>query len=333
MLNSLQSTEPGPSRIGPVPRALAGLGDYPQRLDSQSSILPSGHSAERKFVEPATTGIKSRPVQTVHTIPVPRHCTAARTAPPTESVIDSTLDPPGPVAEERPARWSTFRSGHVDISLPPLSSRISSPEAGADPRPSINQTPAQVVGQRNDMPVVRSWDTNPHSVQLNTRANDMVPIRSMEGHRTDGSPSDRLRQHDIIVPARLRYPRSYSVLEDVAEVLPSPPDYSPLVPGFTSACGNLPLSLGPHDRPRRILHDRDFTYVVTAHGIIDQVGATSMLKFDRNIRSPSLPSEEFIDDACILPRQGGAVIVLGHAREQNQVTFLNLEHGQVNIAV
>jgi hypothetical protein len=156
----------------------------------------------------------------------------------------------------------------------------------------------------------------------------------MEDPRTGVSPSDRLRQHDIRVPARFRYPRGYSVvLEDEAEVLPSPPDYNPLVPSFTSAYGNLPLSLGPHDRPRRILHEHDFTYVVTAHGIIDQVGATSMLKFDRNIRSPSLPSEEFIDDACILSHQGEAVIILGHAREQNQITFLNLEHGQVNIAV
>lgn len=329
-MNSLQSSGPGPSRFGPIPRAPVGLGGYAQHLDNQSSIPSSGHSVERKPAESSTTEIKSRPVQTVHANPVPRHRAAVHTALPTESVIGSTLGPPSPVAEENSARWSTFRSGHVDISLLPLSSgsRISSPEA------SINQTPAQVVGQRNDTPVVRSRDTNPHSVQPNIRANDAVPICSVEDHRIGRYPSDRLRQHDILVPARLRYPRGYSVvLEDEAEVLPSPPDYSPLVPGFTSACGNLPLSLGPHDRPRRILHGHDFTYIVTAHGVIDQVGATSMLRLDRNIRSPSLPSEEFVDDACILSHLGEPVIILGHAREQNQVTFLNLEHGQVNIAV
>lgn len=255
------------------------------------------------------------------------------TASPAESVIDLTLDSPSPAAEDNSARWSTFRSGYMDISLPPLvgGSAISSPETGTNPRPSIDQTPALVVGQCKDMPVAWRSNTNPHSVQSNIRAEDPVTIRSVEDQRIGGSLSD---QHHILEAVRLNRSRDYPVaLEDEAEVLPSPPDYSPLVRGFTSACGNLPLSLGPHDRPRRILHDHDFTYVVTAHGIIDQIDATSMLKLDRNIRSPALPFEESVDDACILSHQGQPVIILGHAREQNQITFLSLGHGQVNMAI
>lgn len=72
---------------------------------------------------------------------------------------------------------------------------------------------------------------------------------------------------------------------------------------------------------------------LSAHGIIDQVGTTSALKLDHNIRSTSLPFEESIDDACILSHQGEPVILLGHAREQNQIAFLYLGHGQVNMAV
>ena len=236
-----------------------------------------------------------------------------------ERVIDLTLDQPSPDAEVHPTRWSSFRSGYVDISLPAFSSgsRNSSPEPSTD-QPNINQTPGQVMGQRQNMPVVQSSDTSPHSAYPNIRATETF--------------ADQLRQHHILEVAPLSHPRSI-VLEGRAKVLSSPSDYSPLVHGFTSACGILPLSLGPHDKPRRILHDHNFAYVVTAHGIIDQVDTTGVLKLDHNIRSPFLPFEEFVDDACILSHQGDPVIVLGHAREQNQIAFLVPGHGQVNIAV
>ncbi|KAF8559008.1 hypothetical protein OG21DRAFT_1403807 [Imleria badia] len=154
-------------------------------------------------------------------------------------------------------------------------------------------------------------------------------MHSVKAHRVGGALADQHRQHDALEAAPSNYPRSIAP-EDEAVAPSSPSDYSPLIRGFTSACGILPLSLGPHDRPRRILHDRDFTYVVTAHGVIDQLGTTSVLELDRNIRSPSLPFEEFVDDACILSHQGNPVVILGHAREQNQIACLVLGHGQVS---
>ncbi|KAH0839660.1 hypothetical protein J3R83DRAFT_580 [Lanmaoa asiatica] len=292
--------------------------DLSHSLDSEVSLSAltvspstpsSGCSIEEKLVESSTTRTKSRPVQAIHTNLVPRHRAAMHIASPTERFIDLTLDPPGSGAEGNHTRWLTFRSGHVDIYLPPLSgSRISPSEASTDPRPGIDQTLAQVVGQREDMPVVCGRDTNLHSAKPNIRVSDTLPQQARLGH-----------SRDYLV-----------VLEHEAEILPSSPDHGPLVRGSTFACGNLPLSLGPYDKPRRVLHDDDFAYVVTAHGIIDQVGTMSVLKFDRNIRSPSLPSEEFVDDACILSHQGEPIIALGQAREQTQIAFLNLGHGQVS---
>lgn len=336
LLNSPQTSEPGPSRIKLTPRALTGLGSCPQRLDNQSSMPSSSYSVKRKLVESSTTRMKSCPVQAVHTDPVPRRRAAMHIAPPTESVIDLTLDPPGPVAKENSARWLTFRSRYVDIYLPPLNSgsKNLSSETSTDPRPSIDQMSGQVVGQPEDMPVGRSNDTNSHPAQSSILANGTLFVRSMEDHRIGGSLSNRHRRYDASEADLSCYSRDSSVvLEDEAEVLPSPPDHSSLVRGFTLTCGNLPLSLGPHDRPRRMLHVDDFTCVVTAHGIIDQVDTTSALKLDRNIRSPFLPFEELVDDTCILSHHGEPVIVLGHAREQNQVAFLYLGHGQVSMVV
>ncbi|KAF8138185.1 hypothetical protein EV363DRAFT_1313358 [Boletus edulis] len=150
----------------------------------------------------------------------------------------------------------------------------------------------------------------------------------MRYHRAGGSLSDQIRQHRALEAARPSSTRS-AVQEDEAEMLPSPPDYNPLIRGSTSMCRNLTLSLGPYDKPRRILHGHNFTYVVTAHGTIDQV-STSALKFDRNLRSSSSPFQEFVDDACMPSHQGDPIIILGHAREQNQIAFLSLDHGQVS---
>lgn len=321
LLKSLKSSEAGPSHIGPPSRTFPRLGGCAQRPDSHSSIPSSGFSIERKSVESSTTETKSRRVQIVPTNPVPQRRAAVRYTPPAESVIDLTLDHPGPSAEEHTARWSTFRSGYVAIPLLPLCSnaRTSSPEASTDQRPSTDQAPAQVVGQCKDALVVLTSNTNPHS----------VPVYSSEDYRVTGSLSEHHHQHDVLEAASSSYPRAV-ILEGEAEMLPSPPDRSPLIHAFASACGNLPLPLGPHDKPRRILHAHDSIYIVTAHGIIDQVGTSSVLQLDHNIRSPSLPYEELVDDACILYQQGDPVIILGHAREQGQIALLSMGHGQVN---
>ncbi|KAF8845686.1 hypothetical protein BDN67DRAFT_986812 [Paxillus ammoniavirescens] len=110
------------------------------------------------------------------------------------------------------------------------------------------------------------------------------------------------------------------VLEDEPEVFLAPP----------GPRGTLRLPLGSRDRPRRVLHDRSFAHVVTAHGVIDQVSGTGALKLRRNIWSPVLPFEEFVEDACILPLQGVSAIVLAHMREENQLTLLASTSDQIS---
>ncbi|KAG6378453.1 hypothetical protein JVT61DRAFT_12708 [Boletus reticuloceps] len=259
-----QSSEPGPSRIRPASHTFVGLRGHPQRP----------YPVKREPVEPPMTEINLHPIQILHATPVPPQRAGVHTTLPAEDVIGLTLDHPGPVLEEHSARWSAFRSGYVDIFLPPVSncSTISSPEVSIDQR------------------------LNPRSPHPNIHANDAVPVRSIRDHRAGGSLSDQFRQHRALEAARPSSTRS-AVQEDEAEVLPSPPDYNPLIRDSTSVCGNLTLSLGPYDKPRRILHGHNFTYVVTAHGTIDQ---------------------------------GDPIIILGHAREQNQIAFLSLDHGQVS---
>lgn len=251
------------------------------------------------------------------------------TTPPTESIIDLTLDPPSPPVADNSGRWSNFRSGYVDIYLSPSSnsSRTSPLEPDTDPRPSAQQSLAQVVGRRGNMYFVHSNDSRPHLTQPNTCTNDTVPLRLAEDRRIDGSLSDAL---EGTCPS---HSSDYSATpEDAADMFPSSPDCSPLVRGFTVTCGRLSLPRGSHDKPRHVLRDDDSAYVVTAHGVIDQVRTAGVLKLDRNIRSPPLASEEFVDDACILSHHGEPVIILGHAREQHQITVLNLRHSQVNIS-
>lgn len=252
----------------------------------------------------------------------------------TENIIDLTLDPSSPLAGQTSVRWTSFRSGHVDIRLLPLSndSRASPLELNTDPRPSLQQEPAHLARQHENMPFVRSNDTKSYLARPNMRTNETAPVRLVEDRRIDRSLFDQFHQHGALEAARSSYSGDYSAVPaDEVEIFPSSPDCSPLVRGFT--CGKLPLSLGSYDKPRRVLHDDDSAYVVTAHGVIDQIRATGVLNLDRNIRSPPLPLEELVDDACILSHQGEPVIVLGHAREQNQITVLNLGHSQVNISV
>ena len=334
LLNSPQSSDPGPSHVIPTSQALAGLGRCCQPL-RKSPVPSSGFFIETRPVQLSTTGVKSSSVQVAHINVVPRHRAAAHTPPSTESIIDLTLGHSTPVVEDN-SRWTTFRSGHIDIFLPPIASgsRTLLPGASTDPRPTTNHTLAQVVGREDISVVGSSDDTVLRSAHPHIRSSNAIPVGSMENDRQRGPLSDNLPQHDALGAAPSGCPRDYSIsLENEAQVLASPADHNTFVRGFTSACGNLQLSLGSRDKPRRLLHDHDSTYVVTAHGIIDQVSTMSVLKVDRNIRSPSLPFEEFIDDSCVLSHQGESIIILGHAREKNQISLLSLGDGQVSILV
>ena len=153
----------------------------------------------------------------------------------------------------------------------------------------------------------------------------------MEDFRTMDTAPDQLPRLDVLDAAPSSYSNDNSmVLEDDTRLFS---DCNSSTRGLFFTCDKLPLSLGSYDKPRRVLRSQDSAYVVTAHGVIDQVCAAGGLRLDRHIRIPQLPLEEAIDDACILSHHGDSIIILGHARERNQLTVLNLARSHVSISV
>ncbi|KAG9317206.1 hypothetical protein JVU11DRAFT_1399 [Chiua virens] len=329
--HNAQSSEPGPSRIRSIPRAPAGSGGYFHRPNVQSLIPSLGY--ENKHPQSSKIEVKPHQVQITHTSPVPRRRTAVHTVPLTESIHNSTPSTATPVVQDRSGRWMSFRSGHADIYFPPSNDnpRSLSPEAGTDPRPRINETPAQILDRRREVSRVH-FSHAKTTAQPSAHANDMVLARG--GCEMVGSSSRRHIRHNVLEAGSSdEAPDCSAALEDEIELLPSLPDCRSLVAGFSNTSRELFLPLGSHDKPRRVLHDDIFTYVVTAHGVVDRINGTSVLKWDRNIRSPSSPFEEFVDDACILSHQEEPVIIFGHAREQDQISLLTSGRGQVNISI
>ncbi|KAI6047348.1 WD40-repeat-containing domain protein, partial [Pisolithus marmoratus] len=91
----------------------------------------------------------------------------------------------------------------------------------------------------------------------------------------------------------------------------------------------LPLEL--HDRFRRIVNTDVFSHiVVTMHGFIDRIREINSSRRCQVLWSPSVPTQEHVDDACLLRSSRDTVaIVLAHAREDAQLTFLTLKDNQV----
>ncbi|KAH7887909.1 WD40-repeat-containing domain protein [Phlebopus sp. FC_14] len=104
-------------------------------------------------------------------------------------------------------------------------------------------------------------------------------------------------------------------------------DDTPFLWDLSLAGEKLGLSLEPHDKPRRILRERSSAHVVvTMHGFIDTLD-TGSLRRHRNLRCPLLPSQEFVDDACMLEIQDVSTVIVAHARENHQLTLLALRDG------
>ncbi|KIK81868.1 hypothetical protein PAXRUDRAFT_832556 [Paxillus rubicundulus Ve08.2h10] len=238
---------------------------------------------------------------------------APSVAPANEEIIDLTLGPSSPVSKERPARWMTFRSGILNVTFPPCNS-------GPSRSPPSERVPPQNEGHA-------SSGVDHGSDQLCGPLNPMVQTGDEPGEDSDLDVllSDSVHRHgDPTTTHADCSPDQPIVHEDEPEVF-----LAPLGPTLT--CGTLRLPLGSRDRPRRVLHDRSFVHVVTAHGVIDQVSETGgALELRRDILSPVLPFEEFVEDACVLPLQDVSAIVLAHAREENQLTLLASTSGQIS---
>ncbi|KAI6134882.1 hypothetical protein EV401DRAFT_1901582 [Pisolithus croceorrhizus] len=91
----------------------------------------------------------------------------------------------------------------------------------------------------------------------------------------------------------------------------------------------LPLEL--YDRFRRIVNINDFPpIIVTMHGFINRIREIGSSRPCQVLWSPGIPTQEHVDDACLLPSGHDTVsIILAHAREDAQLTFLSFKDNQV----
>jgi hypothetical protein len=108
----------------------------------------------------------------------------------------------------------------------------------------------------------------------------------------------------------------------------SPNEISSSVPALMLSPGPGPsrLPLDTHDKPRRVLsaHWNSSLITVSMHGFIESLGMPNLV-FQHNIRRPTAPTQESVDDACILHAGDTSVVVLAHAREEKQISYLTFQ--------
>jgi WD40 repeat protein len=114
----------------------------------------------------------------------------------------------------------------------------------------------------------------------------------------------------------------------------SPNEISSSVPALMLSPGPGPsrLPLDTHDKPRRVLsaHWNSSLITVSMHGFIESLGMPNLV-FQHNIRRPTAPTQESVDDACILHAGDTSVVVLAHAREEEQISYLTFQTSRVSV--
>ncbi|KAG1780186.1 WD40-repeat-containing domain protein [Suillus placidus] len=107
-----------------------------------------------------------------------------------------------------------------------------------------------------------------------------------------------------------------------------PNEISSSVPALILSPGPGPsrLPLDTHDKPRRVLsaHWDSSLITVSMHGFVESLGMPNLV-FQHNLRRPTAPTQESVDDACILHAGDTSVVVLGHAREEKQISYLTFQ--------
>ncbi|THH17631.1 hypothetical protein EW146_g3225 [Bondarzewia mesenterica] len=80
-----------------------------------------------------------------------------------------------------------------------------------------------------------------------------------------------------------------------------------------------------HDKPRRLLPNPEGNVVLSAslHGFVYGITSTSRRQ-SGIIKNSMTPSQELIDDACLVSHPLGSCIVLGHARDNQQISLVPL---------
>ncbi|KIJ70272.1 hypothetical protein HYDPIDRAFT_23396 [Hydnomerulius pinastri MD-312] len=303
-------------------------------LDHRSTTrLPIAEAIKLPHNRPFTSSTPEQPLnnpsprQPIHSRPAMKQFQMLRESPPEEGdglTLDSSF--------RRPA----FRSGTLEVPLAPSRNASFShdgPSLKAARRPSGSATrevnPQVEEGNGSKASSIRK--TAQCGLEPDVPPNESPPPGGSAGDDSDFylPLSDLLRQHsDPAVSGEGSSAAQPIILEDEPEEPLSHSNASTPAPWNPTSMGeNFRLPLDAYDRPRRLLRDSSSAHVlVTAHGFVERVSETGASRRRQNIRSPTLPLQEFVDDACILPVPGAFVMVLAHAREDRQLTLLASRH-------
>lgn len=137
---------------------------------------------------------------------------------------------------------------------------------------------------------------------------DIVPLRDLISR--DGSVLAKSRESgQVSSETPVNGPNEIS--SSVSPLMLSPG------PGFT----HLPLDT--HDKPRRVLgaHWNSSLITVSMRGFVGSLGMPNLV-FQHNLHRPTAPTQESVDDACMLHAGDTSVVVLAHAREEKQISYL-----------
>jgi len=215
----------------------------------------------------------------------------SRAVPPPEEIIDLTVDPP---------------DAHVNI---PLIMQTRFFRSGVlKIKSASSKTPTA-------MDVTSAAETG---VLLDSDFDGDVPLREHiigEDYSTANPREERTRASSQILP------------NDPSELsLPIPA----LILGLTPGASRVPLDT--HDKPRRILGaDWNSSLItVSMRGFVESLDISSLV-FQRNLRRPAAPAQESVDDACVLHAGDTSIVILAHAREEKQISYLSFQSCRVSI--
>ncbi|KAG2146637.1 WD40-repeat-containing domain protein [Suillus clintonianus] len=95
---------------------------------------------------------------------------------------------------------------------------------------------------------------------------------------------------------------------------------------FSTGPGPSRVPLDTHDKPRRVLsaHWNSSLITVSMRGFVESLDMPSLV-FQHNLRRPTAPAQESVDDACVLHAGDTSVVVLAHAREEKQISYLTFQ--------
>ncbi|KAG2158853.1 uncharacterized protein EDB93DRAFT_1116712 [Suillus bovinus] len=250
-----------------------------------SHLAKSSTPASSKAVLGSCSTHATIPQKKGSAIPGKQRALPSRVVSPLEEIIDLTVDPP---------------DTHV-IVPPPMSTRFF--RSGVLKIKSVSSK----APSAGDITYAAESITLPDS-----DSDDIAPLRDLINR--DGSMVAKLREEPAQVSSETLVNGPNEISSSVSALL------------LSSNPGPSRLTLDTHDKPRRVLsaHWNSSLIAVSMRGFVESLGMPNLVS-QHNLRRPTAPTQESVDDACILHAGDTSVIVLAHAREEKQISYLTFQ--------